>query len=138
MIIPVMTCCSSVILSYCPSKHQKIQRLERRSKNIISSNRNVKINITSIQNMIKKRTCMLAFDCVNGESCEMFQGYFEKIQHVKNTRNNNHSLKLPKVKTELCKKGFHFMGAKLFNELPLLTRIIEDRSSFKKQLDEIF
>ena len=50
------------------------------------------------------------------------------------TRNNNLSLKLPKVRTEFGRKGFYFLGANAFNNLPLSVRLFENRSKFKNAL----
>ena len=50
---------------------------------------------------------------------ESFDNYFRMISHSKETRNNNISIKLPKIKLEVAKQGFYFGGAKLFNGLPL-------------------
>ena len=54
---------------------------------------------------------------------ESFDNYFHMISHSKGTRNNNISIKLPKIKLEVAKQGFYFGGAKLFNGLPLTMRI---------------
>ena len=35
-----------------------------------------------------------------------------------NTRNNNKSVVIPKVRTETGRKTFSFQGAKIFNKLP--------------------
>ena len=35
------------------------------------------------------------------------------------TINDNYTLKLPRIKTEYARKSFMFMGAKVYNELPL-------------------
>ena len=53
---------------------------------------------------------------------ETFDNYFQMISHLKGTRNNNISIKLPKIKSEVPKQGFYFGGAKLFYGLPLTMR----------------
>ena len=49
---------------------------------------------------------------------EKLGGKFEKISHQRETRGNNSKLRLPKVKTESCRKMFSFQGALIFNKLP--------------------
>ena len=41
---------------------------------------------------------------------------------ILNTRNNARMILLPEVRTEYGRKGFHFIGGKLFNMLPLQGR----------------
>ena len=43
-------------------------------------------------------------------------------------------LELPKCKLEVAKSGFYFMGAKLYNELPLEYRKENNFGLFKKLL----
>ena len=45
-------------------------------------------------------------------------------------------LMLPKIKTELARNSFMFMGAKVFNKLTLELRKIENCNEFEKQLKE--
>ena len=45
---------------------------------------------------------------------------------------------LPRIKTEYARKSFMFMGAKVYNELPLELRKIENYNEFEKQLKDHF
>ena len=47
-----------------------------------------------------------------------FLGHFERLQHGKNTRNSNISVKIPKIKLKPTKKAFFYCGAIEFNKLP--------------------
>ena len=47
--------------------------------------------------LIKRQSCQLVFDCLQDNFCTPFKGYFTKIEHNINTRNNGCSLKLPKT-----------------------------------------
>ena len=49
-----------------------------------------------------------------------------------------HGSKLPRIKTEYARKSFMFMGAKVYNDLPLELRKIENNKEFEKQLKEHF
>ena len=67
---------------------------------------------------MKIRSCSLVEQSLtHPEECECFDGYFTLMNN--NTRNNEVLLRLPKVKLETGKNTFRFMGAKLFNDLPV-------------------
>ena len=57
-------------------------------------------------------SCQLVFDCLQDNVCTPFKGYFTKIEHNINTRNNGCSLKLPKAKLEFGRRSFAFQGAR--------------------------
>ncbi len=59
-------------------------------------------------------------------------------QHGIETRNNKHLLKLPAIRTEYARKSFYFMGAKLYNELPLEIRKAENYRDYERQITEHF
>jgi len=61
-------------------------------------------------------------------------GYFEKNVHSKKTRNASNLLKLPKIKLEVARGSFFYMGAKLYNELPLDTRKSCSFNDFKRKI----
>ena len=42
---------------------------------------------------------------------------------------------LPRIKTEYARKGFYYMGAKLYNDLPIDVRTAENKKDFKEKLD---
>ena len=54
--------------------------------------------------------------------CTNFDNYFEIKTGGINTRNNNLFLKLPKVKLEFVKQSFYYLGAKIYNDLPIEIR----------------
>ena len=45
-----------------------------------------------------------------------------KLQHKVSTRISGKLLKIPKVKLEFARSGFFFMGARIFNSLPMEVR----------------
>ena len=67
-----------------------------------------------------------------------FKGYFTKIEHNINTRNNGCSLKLPKAKLEFGRRSFAFQGALVYNTLPRHLRNLNSRFLFKSNLKEFF
>ena len=50
------------------------------------------------------------------------RNYFEINQHTIDTRNGSFLIKLPKVNLEVGKQSFAFMGANIYNKLPLKIR----------------
>ena len=128
-ILPILTYSLAIKFTLSKTQSLKLISFERRASSIIGK------NVKSIQNTVKKRTLNFVQKCLKGEACVNFHNYFEFIQHEKCTRNNKHSLKLPKCKLEFGKKAFYYMGAKLFNDLPLLIRKEIDKVNFRKLVD---
>ena len=53
------------------------------------------------------------------EVCDPFENYFEFLNTTVNTRNKNIILRLPKLKLECGRKSTKYLGAKIFNHLPI-------------------
>ena len=70
-----------------------------------------------------KRGCVLKF----------FKDYFKIGKHHFGARNINIFLQIPKVNLEIAKNGFFFMGAELYNLLPIDIR--KSASDFENKLD---
>ena len=101
----------------------KLKLIEARGIRIITGGKeSSKILIPFTMNIIKKNECMLVRKCLCQETCENLHDYFEISNHRFNTRNNGCLLKIPNVKLETTTKSFHFMGAKIYNELPIKIR----------------
>ena len=56
------------------------------------------------------------------------------MEHDKETRSNHSSLRLPRNKKEYARKSFLYMGAKVYNELPLDIRQTEAHKEFNEIL----
>ena len=71
-------------------------------------------------------------------TCELFHDYYS-IHHTNiNTRNNGHLIIVPKVKLEYGRRSLKYMGAKLFNELPIDIRKKCHDKNFKDVLKKHF
>ena len=90
--------------------------------------------LMSVINANKMRACKLVRMCLNKDICEHFQNYFTLIEHKKETRNNKCTLRLPSIKKEYARKSFLYMGAKVYNELPLDIRQTETFKEFVEKL----
>jgi len=78
--------------------------------------------IRSVPSANQKQTCQFIKSCLDGDVADPFKDYFTLSSHQKNTRNNSKMTLLPKIRAEYEIKSFHFIGRKLFNELPLKRR----------------
>ena len=138
MVLPIFTYCGTLSIGLTDSRLKKIQSIEKRGKNIIASSlgKNMEIRIPSVASLIKRRACSIVFDCLNNNICELFQNYFEETDHKYATRNNQKSVKLPKVKIEAGCKGYYFLAAKTFNALPPELMSVKYRTVFRKALEE--
>ena len=68
-----------------------------------------------------------------------FKDYFQRLHHnALNTRNNGKTAKLPKVKLDFACCSFYFLGASIFNSLPLSLRNINSRVLFRRALDDYY
>ena len=103
MIKPIFTYCGALGLSFPDSRKILIQNIERRRVKIIG---NTILNISSIDSLIKRKSCQFVYDCLQNNVCSPFKNYFELLTHSKATRNNGISVKLPKVRLEFGKKEF--------------------------------
>ena len=118
MILPVMLYCSNVFVGMTQSKKQRFETFQDRAMRIINGNRKSDVKLPRI-NHLRNRLCALeVFKCLNGIVPKAFENYFTRNSHKMNTRNNNKSVVVPKVRTEAGRKTFSFQGAKVFNNLP--------------------
>ena len=116
MIQPVFTYCGTLGLCWSRSRKSRIESIERRSQKVIGGN----YQVQTVESLIKRQSCQLVFDCLQDNVCTPFKGYFTKIEHNINTRNNGCSLKLPKAKLEFGRRSFAFQGALVYSLLTLL------------------
>ena len=73
---------------------------------------------------------------INDNACGNFNDYLAINYHVKNTRNRNKLLKLPRVKLEFAKRSFKYMGAISYNDLPLNIYACENDQNFRKLFND--
>ena len=89
----------------------------------------------SIQNYLKRECVNIVKRCLNKEfASDIFDNYFETINHSMNTRNNKHCTRLPPVRLEVASRGFYFTGGTLYNSLPIDIRKIDSDNIFKKKI----
>ena len=106
----------------------QIQKLESISNRITSLSSTTFINFEKER---QKYAAKMVRKCLDKSVCENFHQYFKVKSHSMNTRNNNISIELPKCKLEFAKHSFYYMGAKIYNGLPIEIRNIDDDSFYK-------
>ena len=124
---------SLINLQITTTQQRKLQSIERRAKFITGG----RININSIEGRMRKKACMIVKQCLTDKVCSNFEKYFTINEHSMNTRNKNKLVKLP-LDLEFGKKSFKFLGAEVYNELPLFIRNCEKLANFKILLRQHF
>ena len=77
MIQPVFTYCGTLSLYWSRSREVELKAL------------NVEVRKSwTVESLIKRQSWQLVFDCLQDNVCTPFKGYFTKIEHNINTRNN--------------------------------------------------
>ena len=102
-----------VNLNLNSSQQSKLKSLQRRAESLLN------IKTTPIINTFNKQAIMLVKKCLGGNVAPTFMEYFKLRDRGVNTRNNRISVELPSVEFSFARNSFYFMGAKLFNSLPL-------------------
>ena len=122
--MPFFTYCGSIVLGLSTSRVNQIRKIEQRSRKIIKSKANpsTDLRIPIIECAIKKKVCTFVFDWLQDNVCDPFKSYFEREQHIQNTRNNNLTVKVPRMKTEFGRKSFCVTTANIYNKVPVLAR----------------
>ena len=112
MVVPLLTynCISNLNLNR--TQLGRLCSLDRRVSQILGE------PMTPIFNLIKIHAVLRVEKCLSVGVCSSFRNYFQKLEHKVSTRNNKKVLKIPKVKLEVARSGFFFMGARIFNSLP--------------------
>ena len=128
--MPVFTYCGSIVLGWSNSRVNQIRKIEQRSRNVIRSKANpsTDLRIPTIEGV---------FDCLQNNVCDPFTHYFERKEHVQNTRNDNFTVKVPKMKTEFGRKSCSVTAANAYNNLPILARKLDSRVLFRTHVHDL-
>ena len=132
MIVPLITYNSTVNLHHSQTKIEKYRSLQRRADAITGKD---SINIESF---LYRDACILVRKILDNDVCENYNEYFKINTHNKRTRNQNNLIKLPRIKLEIARKSFYYLGAKLYNDLPISIRKEEDFRKFKALIKRHF
>ena len=122
-------------IRYANTQISRLSSFHSRSLKIVYGDKTAdKKGLMSVINANKMRACKLVLKCLDKDICGHFQNYFTLIEHEKETRNNNCTLRLPNIKREYARKSFLYMGAKVYNELPLDIRQTKTNKEFVEKI----
>ena len=131
MVVPFFTYSSTLKVILYETELKKLESLDNRAKNIIKTNK----SIPKIISLVKRDQCLVVKKCLLKEfATNTFNEYFTTQQHSKQTRNNQCSVRLPRVKLETARRGFYFAGGSLYNSLPTDIRSMDTSNVFKEAL----
>ena len=136
MVLPMLTYCGILKLKLNKAQENKLTSFHNRAMKISARNR--ACETTSPMTAIKRRACMLAHNILQNNVCHAFRKYFIYQEHSKNTRNNKYRICLPRLRTEYAGKGFFYMSAMIFNELPLAARMSDNVLNFRKIMKNVY
>ena len=134
IVVPVFTYCAIANLNLTRTSLQKLERIDQRAIDIITKGKTRNVKLTTIVASIKHHASKLVRKSVKKEFPPPMQNYFELISHTKSTRNNQISIKLPKVKTKAAQNGFFYQGAIIYNQIPREIRAVEKDGLFLSRL----
>ena len=120
---------SSTYLNLNRTNIEKVQSIDRRANKIINKRAINRHSIEPTTNIIKRQACCLVKKCLLGETNVLMSNYFEINNH-----NQNALIRLPKVRLEVAKSGFFFMGGKLYNTLPIELRTLDNSKTFENKI----
>ena len=135
MILPTFTYCGILQVKLTNTQISRLSSFHSRSPKIVYGGKTAdKKGLMSVINANKLRDCKLVRKYLDKDICGHFQNYFSLIEHDKETRNNNCTLRLPNIKKEYARKSFLYMGAKMYNELPLDVRQTKAYKEFVEKI----
>ena len=135
MTIPLLTYSCPIQSTFTKIQMDSFSSIDQRAKAMLPN----ESQPASIHNCLKRECVNMVKKCLNKEfASDIFDNYFEMINHSMNTRNNKHCIKLSHVKLEVPRHGFYFTGGTLYNSLPNDIRKTDSVNIFKKKVPEFF
>ena len=139
MVVPTLTYCSLVNLNLNNTQKSKLLSLQNRASEIIYDKSATKEPVASIDGLRKSQACLFVRKCIKGSNIPpCLENYLEVRKHSINTRNNNHMINIPRMRTEYGKRSASYMCAKIYNEIPLELRKEDNEKKFKRLLKAHF
>ena len=123
VIVPLFSFCSLLKPTLTQTQINRILSFERRVKEIIGYKQRQKkqVNLINIQ---KQRISSFVLKVVMGEVDDPFENYFGFSNTTINIRNKIILLPLLKLKLEYGRRSTKYLGAKIFNDLPIEVLIL--------------
>ena len=119
------------ILEYCDTvwnccnveDEEKLEKIQRRAARVVmkvgrSHGALNDLQWETLKNRREQHVFKLVKKCVKGTGPQFLTNYFSFNRQVKvRTTRQSNLLYLPKVRTEMAKKSFHYNGVQIFNRL---------------------
>ena len=136
MVLAMLTYRGILKLKLNKAQENKLNSFHNRALKIVARNRSCEI--ISPMSAIIRRASMLAHNILQNNVCYDFSKYFIYQEHSKNTRNNEYRICIPRLRTKYARKGFFYMCALIFNELPLAARMSDNVLNFRKIMKHFY
>ena len=131
MITPLLTYCGILNLNLTSTQMRRLDSLRERATKVIFRDSRPGSQLPSIMDLRKKRACEIVRRTLDGNIPEALMDHFAIKDHGRETRNRGCLINLLPIKLEYARRGFYFMGAKLYNELPLNIRTAPTEDFYK-------
>ena len=69
--------------------------------------------------------------------CDSFTNDLERKEHCQNTRNDNLTVKVPKMITDFGRLSFSVTAAHVYNNIPISARKLDSRVLFRTQVHDL-
>ena len=124
--------------SISSSELQALQRLQNRALSIIERARFKDPwpkKWLSVVNFVRFDRFVMVYKIVNKQCPESLWNMFQQRCTISNYNTRNYrDLHIPKLNLELTKKGFHYLGIKAWNDIPVNIRELPSLCLFKTRL----
>ena len=91
-----------------------------------------------IKQRVHQQICVLAYNCFNKMSPSYMSDIFIPNIVVKETRNSQHSFKVPFCKTNVGQNSLSYSGPDLWNKIPIDIKLSKTRNEFKHKIKSNF
>ena len=134
MITPILTYCEVLNLNLTTTQRDQLMSFHNRALKIIFGDNVGDLEFPSVVEIKKRRACILVRKILDNDICDSLIGHFTRNKHGRVTWNSDCLAFLPKIKTEYARRSFYFMGAKVYNDLPLEIRKTVNYKEFVKKI----
>ena len=133
LIQPYFDYCSAVWGSIGVGQSERLQKLQNRAAQLITSSLLGDLAWDSLERWRSKQLAVFLFKALHNLSPTCLNSIFRTTSsvHSHNLRNSKHNLFVPRPSTEAGKRSFRYRGSVLWNSLPSSAKTQPTLSSFK-------
>ena len=112
MIVPILTYYSVHLINRKLVHQRNLKSFVTRAKNIINKKSSQPINLHPLEIIAEQRLCLFVRKCLNKNTTEHFQTYFELLQHRIGLETKMSLLSFPKLELSMGRDLLNFSGQK--------------------------